>query len=465
MKNILKLLSVFLLIPLVFNSCRDDADRDWKTADASFKLYNTTLTSNVLYPTMDQNPFRLTWDNTIGASSYDVVYSTTSDFKNKIKLGTTNKNSFTTTIGALNTALLQANYSPYQMSKVYFRIEAGTQFSNPISFDVTPYPVTVPVVTNPTASTAVVMDKDFPDDAAISVLWNDYNTYGVNVNYLVEVSKKGDNNFVFLGNVMNLRVLDASNKALNDAALKAGLSAGVQGELDLRVTAITKSVGGTINKVSDIVTFKVTPYTAYKFLYLIGDATPAGWDNNATNAEMHPLFVDASNTNIYHYTGYFKAGGLKLVGKRGSWDEQYGYKSDGVLAANDGGSGNIPVPANGYYTLTVNTTTNTYSLVAYTNTSTIYDTIGLIGGFNSWSGDLALTQSSVNPHIWYTSNVTLPVGILKFRANGSWDINWGSATAISGQGTQGGDNIPVNESGNYNVYFNDIDGRYIFIKQ
>ena len=35
----------------------------------------------------------------------------------KVKLGTSNKNTYTTTIGALNTALLQAGYSPYSIKK------------------------------------------------------------------------------------------------------------------------------------------------------------------------------------------------------------------------------------------------------------------------------------------------------------------------------------------------------------
>ncbi len=69
------------------------------------------------------------------------MFSNSSDFTIKVKLGTSNKNTYTTTIGALNTALLQAGYSPYSTKKVYFRIEAGSNVSLPIAFDVQPYPV------------------------------------------------------------------------------------------------------------------------------------------------------------------------------------------------------------------------------------------------------------------------------------------------------------------------------------
>jgi hypothetical protein len=417
---------------------------------------------------MENNTFRLTWDRTIGnVSSYDVVFSTTSNFATKIKLATVSKLSYTTTVGALNTALLQAGYSPYALKKVYFRVETGADVSNSISFDVTPYPVSVPVITAPTSGSALVLDKTLPDDPAATIKWTDYNTYGVDVTYLVEVAKSGTTNFVNVGSVKNLRVLDVTNKDFNTSVLKAGLTANLQGDVDLRVTATTKSTGGTITKVSQVLTFKVTPYVAFTYLYLIGDATAAGWDNNATNASMFPLNIDPNNTNQYYFTGYFGAGGFKILPIKGDWGQQYGYKSAGVLAVNDGGAGNIPVATAGYYTLTVNTTTNTYTLTPYTGLATGYSTIGLIGSAtpNSWNSDTVMTQSTFDSHVWYKTGVQLTAGEAKFRANSAWTINWGAATEIAGQGTQGGANIPVSQAGTYNVYFNDLDGRYMFIKQ
>lgn len=465
MKNILRILFITTLFSFFLQACRDDNDVSWTTQEPSFKLYDTTLGSTVLYPTMEGNPFQLVWEKFGTTNQYAVVFSDTSDFAKSITLATTSTNSYTTTIGALNTALLSAGYSPYSTQKVYFRIETGDKVSNVISFDVQPYPTTAPVITAPITGESIVLDGNMPSAIAKTFTWSDYNTYGVDVTYLVEVSKAGANTFVTLGTVMNLKSFDVANNVFNDAVLKAGLQANVQGDLDIRVTATTKSVGGTINKVSNIVTFKVTPYTAYKFLYLIGDATAGGWNNSVYNDDMYPLFIDSNNTTIYHYTGYFKAGGFKILPKKGDWSQQYGYKSDGILAVNDGGAGNIPVPSAGYYTLTVNITANTYSLVPYNTTPNTYSTIGVIGDFNSWGGDYSLTQSTFDSHKWYVTGIDLPTGFLKFRANSAWAINWGSGSAVAGQGVQGGDNIPVNEAANYNIYFNDIDGRYVFIKQ
>ena len=465
MKNIFKIISILLLIPLVFSSCRDEQyDDNWKSADPSFTLYNTTLTSNVLYPTMENNPFRLTWDNSLGGTTYNVVFSTTSDFATKIAFGTSNTNSYSTTIGALNTALLQAGYSPYGLKKVYFRVEAGTNVSNPVSFDVTPYPVTVPVITNPTAGMSFVLDKDYPDDAALTMLWSDYNTYGVNVTYTVEVAKSGSTEFATLGTVQNLRVLEITNKTFNDAVLKLGLTANVSASVDMRVTATTKSLGGTINKVSQVVSVNVTPFVAFKNLFFVGDATAAGWNTNNNN---QALYRDASNTNKFYFTGKFGTSMFKLLEILGdnTWQPQWGLKG-GVVANSDGGDPEpFTVSTAGYYSFEVDILAKTYSITPYSGAMTTYTSIDIAGSLNGWSGSTVLTQSSFDPHQWYIKDLVVSSnGEAKFRANGTWDVNWGAGSEFSGQGTQGGANIPLN-AGTYDVYFNDIDGRYVFVKK
>ena len=464
MKNIFKIISIFLLIPLVFNACRDDQyDDNWASAEPSFTLYNTTLTSNTLYPTMESNPFRLTWDNTTGATGdFSVVYSTTSDFKTKVVLGTSKTTSYTTTIGALNTALLSAGYSPYTTKAVYMRIEVGDKVSNAISFDVKPYPTAAPVITAPVAGAEILLSGAAPDDVITTFTWSDYNTYGVNVTYLLEVSKKDANNFSTLGSVMNAKSFEATNKVLNDAVLKAGLEADVKGEVDVRVTATSKSTGGTIEKVSNIVTFKVTPYVAFKNMFFVGNATAANWNNNNNN---QAIFRDASNANKFHFIGKFGAGEFKFLEILGNWQPQWGLKA-GLVANSDGGDpGTFVTSAAGYYSFTMDILAKTYTLTPYTDAMTDYSTIGMIGDFNGWGGDLALEQSSYDTHQWTLKDITIPTtGKFKFRADGAWTVNWGAGTELSGQGTQNGADIPLT-AGTYDIYFNDIDGRYQFIKK
>lgn len=56
---------------------------------------------------------------------------------------------------------------------------------------------------------------------------------------------------------------------------------------------------------------------------------------------------------------------------------------------------------------------------------------------------------------------TVP-GEVKFRLNSSWATNWGGAAFPSGVGVQDGPNIPITQSGYYNVAFNSQTGAYTF---
>ena len=463
MKNILRILFITTLFSFFLQSCRDDNETSWKTATPSFKLFDTSLGGVVLYPTMENNPFQLVWDNVTDASGdFSIVYSKTSDFKTKDVLGTSKINSFSTTVGAFNTALLRAGYSPYSTEKVFVRIEQGDKVSNSISFDVQPYPSVAPVITAPVAGAEILLSGDAPDDVITTFTWLDYNTYGVNVTYLLEVSKKGANNFSTLGSVMNVKSFEATNKVLNDAVLKAGLEANIKGEVDVRVTATSKSTGGTINKVSNIVTFKVTPYVAFKNMFLVGNATAANWNNNNNN---QAIFRDASNANKFHFIGKFGAGEFKFLEILGNWQPQWGLKA-GLVANSDGGDpGTFVTSAAGYYSFTMDILAKTYTLTPYTGTMTDYSTIGMIGDFNGWGGDLALEQSTYDSHQWSLKDITITTtGKFKFRADGAWTVNWGADTELSGKGVQDGGNIPLT-AGTYDIYFNDIDGRYQFIKK
>ena len=131
---------------------------------------------------------------------------------------------------------------------------------------------------------------------------------------------------------------------------------------------------------------------------------------------------------------------------------------------------NIPVPL-GTYKVTFNCATGGYAF---------YPTCGsisLIGEFNGWSDDFALTRDPDNDLMWHAifqleeSDDTNdpPDGIveLKFRENADWAVNWGDAAFPSGTAVQDGSNIPVPLGGvgiftTYSVSFNCGTGEYTF---
>lgn len=207
-----------------------------------------------------------------------------------------------------------------------------------------------------------------------------------------------------------------------------------------------------------------------KNLFLVGSATATGWDNSATG-NNYPLFRDPSNPNLYYYTGKFEGGAdaaFKLIETKGFWAPQYGGENGTLVyrpTEADPDPAAISVSSTGYYTLTVNIDEMTYTLESYdASAAATYNSIGIIGDStpDGWDADQDLTQSTFDPHIWYIQGIQLEGGEAKFRANDAWDVNWGGDTALSGMGTMNGPNIPVAE-GTYDVWFNDLTGRYIFI--
>jgi len=280
------------------------------------------------------------------------------------------------------------------------------------------------------------------------------------------------------------------NSITNPAGINVPV--GVQTSFDIRVMATIGS--GLMPVYSNTQTIKIDPLAALKPYtmvpagmlkpYFIIGTADGNWNNSfaGIGVSIIPMSVipgsfynATTGAGTYVYTGYFKATrGFKLIRDIGSWGEQWG-SSDGHLTPshNNGGSQNFFVPNDGYYTITLNSVTNSLSIVPASVAPTqSYTSMGLIGEFNGWGGDVAMSPSEptygTNNHVWYTTytfanNFTPPVGNggCKFRANGGWTYNWGAGTFPVGLGTNGGTNIPFLK-GSYTIVMNDVDGCFYF---
>ncbi|WP_243348882.1 SusE domain-containing protein [Parabacteroides sp. FAFU027] len=203
-------------------------------------------------------------------------------------------------------------------------------------------------------------------------------------------------------------------------------------------------------------------------LYIVGSTLnqDAQWKNttDAIGTGLIPLFTDVNDTKdlTYTYTGYFKAGGFKVIVEPGTWGaQQYGLKNGNLVKEDN--CDNFTIPADGYYTFSMDAKAMTFSLSSYdASGATTYTSIGLIGAFNSWGGDFALSAMNFDPHIWSTIFTQEATGELKFRANNGWGINWGSTSLPFGIGALNGSNITL-EKGKYYVQINTITGHYMFL--
>lgn len=186
----------------------------------------------------------------------------------------------------------------------------------------------------------------------------------------------------------------------------------------------------TINMMDYTYTIEEVKYDP--FIYFIG-ATD-GW----TNAEQKLALVDA---NTGTYTGFLYCADPNNWGNQfkfqrvaGSWDNEI---NAGAFNTFDGAAtnenGNIGVNAGeGVYYFDVNLANGTIK-------ATKVETMGLIGNFNSWGGDAAMTWNA-DEYCFEAKNVGVTADGWKFRVNGGWDINLGGSLNNL---TAGGDNITV----------------------
>lgn len=208
--------------------------------------------------------------------------------------------------------------------------------------------------------------------------------------------------------------------------------------------------------------------------YIVGRQN--GWSLSKGSALMPVTSTSASYTSYFTGAWDCRVATPQQIAD-GNWNNFGSTEENGACTTLAENTGNcIMSPAEGYYTLTVDFGTMTYSWTPVTVSAT-YTSVGLIGGFNGWGEDLALTQvegsadlNGNTTHNWTATNVVFAEDTeLKFRANGSWDFNWGVEATVSGgyiygTGVSNGANIAV-AAGTYNVYFNDITGQFLFVKQ
>jgi len=205
--------------------------------------------------------------------------------------------------------------------------------------------------------------------------------------------------------------------------------------------------------------------------YLVGD-------NFAWNVNEKKYLMYAESATVQSYTGHFD-GNLKFINGSDmgtdNWDACYGTATDGdtsMSGAIQQNAGAIHSPEAGYFTFTVDLDAMTYTWTKLENqTPQEYETIGLVGAFNGWNqAEDANQMTQLTPHNWFKT-MTLTEGELKFNANKDWAISWGGETDVNvGDENYGvtttanGKNMYV-PAGTYDIFFNDITGRFVFVSK
>jgi hypothetical protein len=305
-----------------------------------------------------------------------------------------------------------------------------------------PNDVTSPVLKSPVDGDSMTFTKGNSDSTLIFT-WSSA-TYGFNtaVNYYVQVDRPG-NNFNNAKSVGHSKSKDSLQVVVNDLNNKILLleddpDVPLPLNVSFRIIAIINSHVDTA--FSQVVNVKITPFyipIIYPQLYVPG--AYQNWSPGTADS-IGSLGSDGN------YEGYIympTAGEFKFTSAR-DWNHiNYGSSGSPGVLSTDNGAGNLTVADSGFYKFNVNTTELTW-----TGLKTVWTLIGdaTSGG---WSTDTPM-QYSPATQLW-TVTLNLKAGEIKFRANGSWALNYGSNNNDGKLQEGSNTNIKVAAAGNYTV--------------
>ena len=301
--------------------------------------------------------------------------------------------------------------------------------------------IVAPVLDNSNDGDSLEITSDNIDSSMV-LTWQAAG-YGFNtaITYFVQMDLIGNNfnNANTLGTTSGatsyaVPYSDLNNKLL---LLEADPETPIALNVEFRVISLISTGVDTVT--SNVVTIPIKPYyivISYPQLYVPG--AYQGWNPAAADS----IGSKANDGTFEGYIYMSEAGEFKFTSDRDWAHTNYGFGgADGVLDT-DPGASNLSVPEEGFYKFNVNTNDLTWT---YLNT-----TWGVIGDATS-GGEDTDTPMEYNPdtQLW-TASTDLSAGDIKFRANGTSDLNYGVGD-IPGRLIQDGNNIHVDEAGSYTI--------------
>jgi hypothetical protein len=328
--------------------------------------------------------------------------------------------------------------------------------------------IVAPGFTSPNNGDVFVLLEDNKDQILTRFNWSatSYNLADLaNTSYKLEMDLKA-NSFsdpIFLLSTTELEV-SYTVGAMNQLLLNNGFPVEQASELSFRITSNITANNSEEMSISTPITLSLTPYSeevSHKSLYLLGDGTDAGWDNNST---LEVSYIAEGKFGIVTNLG---GEGLffKFISVQGQWAPMWGTDDAGT-----GEGGNlvyrptedvtdppaIPCPAAaGLYRIVADTANLTYEV--YQAPASLY----LLGDGSTagWDNTAALEMTN-DGNGKFSITTDLTAASIKFiEVPGQWAPQWGSVDGIAN--LKGGiafrpteadpdpANIPVSTAGTY----------------
>jgi hypothetical protein len=452
MKNIVKFLLVTIVSALVFTACNKEGDLPLYLAGNGTVV--STNVPSVTATVADSNKTALTvnwtWPNyatdSINQKFIVQIDSAGHKFVKPVTRTVKGVSSTSFTAKELNEIVFGFGdvKAPYtlEMRVVSSYANNNEQYtSNSTNVVVTPYIIPVTLTLAPTGPLTLVVGDAIK--TAVIFHWNATKFGNVPLNYAVQIDKSGSTwatpTVIKYGAALTGRI---TVNDLNNAAINAGMAPTASGDLVIRVIAYQGD--NFANPLySNIKTLTVTTYLAVMTWYVPGDyvvasypgTTMKDWDP-ATSPQVKS--TSTAPTRLEGYVYMANATNHWKFATKPNWDGP-NYGAGATAGTLDAAGGDISATA-GYYKLNADAATLTYTAVA--------TTWGVIGDATplGWNDETALTFNP-STQTW-TGGITLTAAKFKFRANHSWDYNYGSTAANSTLDFNGSD-IPVSLAADY----------------
>jgi len=308
-----------------------------------------------------------------------------------------------------------------------------------------------------------------PADSLSNVLtlsWTDpmYATVKGTEKYTIQIDSAGRNFSKAVDVVVSGVLSDTfTAKQINTVALGFGFSYNVAYNMDVRVVSSYANNNEQLS--SNVITISVTPYVippkvpppVSKELFLVGDATPGGWNNPVPVPTQQFEMIDSVD-----YGGVFNLIGGKqylILPVNGDWTNKYAVADNSIAGLSGGGAfgynltANFPGPDNsGMYTILVNFQAGTFSVTPYTQV--LPDSLFLVGDATAggWNNPVPVPSqvfSRINAS-QFSISVPLTGGkqYLMLPVNGDWTNKFAVAnSSVPASGGAFGYNLPTNFNG------------------
>ncbi len=294
-----------------------------------------------------------------------------------------------------------------------------------------------PAMASPTGTKSYLLEEAKAANVMESYSWSEADFgFPAAISYTLQFDETGKN----FANPINVVVTSALGYSLtqgdlNQQLLARSFNAGSQYQMEGRVKA---SVGEYAPaQYSPVFKFSVIPFvTKLPPIYLLGDATLAGWDNK-TN-----LIMPFWSVGVYGIVTPLKAGAwIKAIKTQGAWFPMWGHNAGtwdaGTLKYRPGDPNDPPSipspPADGEYLVIFNIDALTYSVTAMPNAVYLVGD-GCTAGWTPTAG-LPFTKTAPGKYTLTTALSAAKSLKILYSNSGAWAPQWGTtAGAISALG-------------------------------